>query len=89
MVLVHDVQDVHELTLVRVDALDLDIEDAVRIDIDAVVLLDVLRQSFLAQVLDGAEFLEERLVLNIIVEQVELLRMTVPAAAADGRIDEV
>ena len=88
MVLVHDVQDVHELALVRVDALDLDIEDAVRIDIDAIVLLDVLRQSFLAQVLDGAEFLEERLVLNIIVEQVELLRMTVPAAA-DGRIDEV
>ena len=71
------------------DALDLDVEDAVRIDIDAIVLFDVLRESFLAQVLDGAELLEERLILYVVVEQVELLRMTMPAAAADGRIDEV
>ena len=67
------------------DALDLDVEDAVRIDIDAIVLFDVLRESFLAQVLDGAELLEERLILYVVVEQVELLRMTMPAAAADGR----
>ena len=63
------------------DALDLDVEDAVRIDIDAIVLFDVLRESFLAQVLDGAELLKERLILNVVVEQVELLRMTMPAAA--------
>ena len=64
------------------DALDLDVEDAVRIDIDAIVLFDVLRECFLAQMLDGAELLEERLILDVVVEQVELLRMTMPAAAA-------
>ena len=64
------------------DALDLDVEDAVRIDIDAIVLFDVLRECFLAQMLDGAELLEERLILDVVVEQVELLRMAMPAAGA-------
>jgi hypothetical protein len=56
------VEDVQELALVFVEALDLDVEDGVRVDLDAVVLEDVLGEPDLVDALDALEAAEEVLV---------------------------
>ena len=60
-------QDIHELALIRVNALHLNIKDAVRVYREAIMLFDVFGQSFLAQVLDGAEFLKERFIIDVVI----------------------
>ena len=55
-------EDVEQLPLVFVDALDLDVEQRGRIDLDAEPLADQSRQRDLVVVLDGAELLLERAV---------------------------
>lgn len=61
---VDDTEDVELLTLVLVDTLHLHIEQSCRVDGDAVVLLDVLRQSYLVRIFDLTELLSEFLVVN-------------------------
>ena len=58
-------KDVHELSLVLVKTFYLNIEDGTRIDIDAVVLLDVLCKTDLVLVLDVHELLLALLVIHI------------------------
>ena len=58
-------KDVHELSLVLMQAFYLNIEDGTRIDIDAVVLLDVLRKTDLVLVLNVHEFLLALLIIHI------------------------
>ena len=54
---IHDMKDVHQLSLVLVQSLDLYVKDRTRIDIDSVVLLDILRQAQLILILDVHELL--------------------------------
>ena len=68
MVEVHDMQDVHELALVRMDALDLDIEDHVGIDEDAAVRVDIIGKLDLPEALDLRKFRQKRFVRHMIVE---------------------
>ena len=50
-------QDVQQLALVLVQTLYLHVEDGTRIDLDAVLLLDVLRQTHLVAIFDVHELL--------------------------------
>ena len=59
-----DTKDVQLLAFVLVDTLDLNIEKRRRVDLDAIVLHDVLRESHLVGVLDVPELLTELLVVN-------------------------
>ena len=88
MVLVHDVQDIHELALVGMDALDLNIENRIGIHANPVVLLDISGERSLAELLDLLKFGKERLVVYHVVQDIHLLRMTVPAMTADGLVNE-
>ena len=58
-------KDVHELSLVFMKTFYLNIEDGSRIDIDAVVLLDVLCKTDLVLVLNIHEFLLALLIIHI------------------------
>ena len=88
MVAVHDVQNVHQLALVRVNALDLNVEHRIRSDLYPVVLLDVTGKALAAQVLDLHQLFEEVLVLNARIQSVHLLRMAMPLTAAQHLVNQ-
>ena len=60
-----DVDDIHELALVLVDALDQDIVHSVDSNMDALGLLDVVLELFLARLLHCNELSHEVGVLSI------------------------
>ena len=83
----NDVQDVEHLALVLVQALDLYIKDRVHVDLDAVVLLDIVRQTLLVVALDLAQLGEQRLVLAVVGEHLQLGRV-LAVALADLALDQ-
>ena len=80
-------QDVHDLALVRVDALDLDIEDHVGIDEDAAVRVDIVGKIDLSEAFDLRKFRQKRFVRHMIVEVRELIGRLLPCIA-DRLVDE-
>ena len=80
-------QDVHDLALVRVDALDLDIEDHVGIDEDAAVRVDIVGKIDLPEAFDLRKFRQKRFVRHMIVEVRELIGRLLPCIA-DRLVDE-
>ena len=52
VVQVHDMQDVEELSLILVETFYLHVENGARVNIDAVVFLDIFRQAYFVLVLD-------------------------------------
>ena len=88
MIAVHDVQDVHELALVRVDTLHLNIEHRIRVQLYPVVLFDVAGKPLAAQMLDLHQTLAERLVVHIVVQPAHLLRVAVPRMTAEHLVDK-
>ena len=73
MVLPNDVEDVHELAFVGVNALDLDVENGVGVNVNVVVAFDVFGEADFAEVLDFAQFAEDTGIVDSLVEEVELL----------------
>ena len=63
-----NMQNVEHLALVLMQALDLHVENRVHVDLDAVMLLNILRQAQLVVALDLAELGEQRLILAIVGE---------------------
>ena len=88
MILIHDVENIHQLPLVGMNTLHLNIKDGIRVKFDKIMFQNILCQSFLAQMFDFAQLREERLVVYIVVQKVQLFRIAVPAAAAQRLIDE-
>ena len=78
---VEDLEDVQELALVGMEALDLDIEDRGRIELDARRVLDVAGKALLLRLLGSMDILQERLVLLIRDELLELIGILEPAIA--------
>ena len=68
-------QKVHLLPLVLVQTLCLDIENGVRIDLDIPGVLQILRKTRLVAALDGHQIAENLLVIRILPEFLQLLRM--------------
>ncbi len=68
----HGFQDVEQLPLVFMDALDLDVEQRSRIDLDVETLADQPRQCDLVVMLDAAELLLERAVAGAGFEKLKL-----------------
>ena len=68
-------QKVHLLPLVLVQTLCLDIEYGVRIDLDIPGVLQILRKTRLVAALDGHQIAENLLVIRILPEFLQLLRM--------------
>ena len=58
-------QDVHQLALILVQSLNLNIKNRTRIYIDAVVLFDVFCQTYLVLVLDVHKLVLALLVIHI------------------------
>ena len=56
---IHHLHDVQQLALVCMEALDLDIEDGVRVNDEPALAFDVLRETNLVRALGGADALEE------------------------------
>ena len=69
MVLVHDMHDIHQLALVGMNALDLNVKECVQIDGNAMLITDKLCKSLLANMLDLTKLLEEGTVICIFVER--------------------
>ena len=62
---VHDMQDIHQLSLILVQTLDLYIKDRTRIHLDPVILLDILRQTQLILILDIHKLLLRLLIIGV------------------------
>lgn len=81
-VAVNHTKDVELLSLVFMDALDLDVEESGRVDGYAGGVLDVFGQSNLVRILDLLPFLAEIRVVNVcldLVEQCEIFQVVVAA----------
>ena len=78
---VENVQRVQELTLVLMQPLDLHVEDGVRVDGDAVRLLDVRREPLLVAALDVGELHEDVAVAHIAHEILQFVRVREPAVS--------
>ena len=78
MILIHDMQDIHDLSLVRMDALDLDIELGIRIDLDSIVLHRILGKCCLAQMLDFPKAFQERLIAGKFLQCMQCLWLFAP-----------
>ena len=76
-------EDIEQLPLVFVDALDLDVEQRRRIDLDAEALADQPRQRQLVVVLDVAELLLEGIVAGAGLEPLEAREIVEHGFAAD------
>ena len=83
----HHVQQVEQLPLVFVDALDLHVEQAVRIDLQADGRGNVLGQALLVGQLDGEEFVAERGVFGQRPQPAQLVQVE-PPAVADVAVDQ-
>lgn len=83
-----DTEDVQLLTLVLVNTLNLNIKERCWVDLDAVVLHDVLRESHLVGVLDVAELLAELFVVNKRLELVQQSEVFQELVAAQLRCDK-
>mmetsp|Transcript_1100 Transcript_1100/g.3068 ORF Transcript_1100/g.3068 Transcript_1100/m.3068 type:complete len:926 (+) Transcript_1100:706-3483(+) len=87
LVAVDDGQHVEVLALVLVDALDLDVEQRVHVDVLAVHALDELRELGLLLALDRRPLGLERLVGRVLAQLLQALHVVDPAVA-DGVGDE-
>ena len=74
----HNVQDVHKLSLVLVDALNLDIVQGVKWDIDASLLLDELLELHFVLTLDLAEASDEFLAVSVVAQLTQSIHITDP-----------
>lgn len=79
-----DVEDVHELPLVLVDSLDLDVEHAVGVDVYSAVLLDPLGQSLLVVQLDGPPSGAEVFVFGFVLQFSESAHVQDPFVGAEA-----
>ena len=68
--------------------LNLYVEDRVHVDFDAVVLLDIVRQTLLVVALDLAQLVEQLLVVRIVVQNLQFGRMGA-VAGADLALDQL
>ena len=82
-----DVEGEQELALVFVEALDLDVEERVGVDIDAEALADVVGEGLLVTALGVAEGADEGGVGGEVLKAAELREVADPAVA-DGAGDE-
>ena len=88
MIAVHDVQNVHQLPLIGVNALHLNVEHRIRVNLDAVVLFDVVCKSFAPHMLNLHQLLKETLILHMFMQRIHLFRMPVPYVTANDVINE-
>ena len=65
VVQIHNVQNIHQLTFVLMQSLNLNIEDGVRIDFNSVMLLDVFCQTYFVLIFDIHELLQSFLVIRV------------------------
>jgi hypothetical protein len=71
---VNDVEDVHKLSLVLMDSLNLNIEQGINADIKSGLLLNPSSKSGFVLPLDGNEFILEGLVASIWLELVKVVK---------------
>ena len=83
-----NVEQIQVLTLVFVEALDLDVEEGRGIDLNAALFLNDLGEEFLVLVFDRHEFLAELGIFGEGFEFAELVEIAFPSASDAGR-DEV
>ena len=80
VVQVHDLEDVQQLALVRMEALDLHVEDGIQCsDGHAAGTLDVCGEPLLVRALGRGEAVEEGLIVGEGLELLELRGVAVPS----------
>ena len=84
IVQIHDMKDVHELTLILVQALNLYIKYRSGIDLDTVMLENVLGQSYLVLVLDVHELMLRLLVVRIYLQMTQYSKIRDPLVTDMG-----
>ena len=72
IVLIHDMQNIEQLSLVLMQSLDLYIEDGVRIYINSIMILDILCQTDLVLVLYSTYLLLSLFIINKYLELAHL-----------------
>lgn len=82
-------QDVHELTLVLVDTLDLDIKESIGANIDVTTVLDQLGQTDLVVALDRHPVLSELYILNLGRQSLQKREIFEPFFAAQALRDQL
>ena len=80
-----DMQDIQQLPLVFMQALDLHVEDRIRVDVDTVVLRDISGKAYLVFALDGLQIFQNIRIVTVLEQRFERVRV-VQEAVADERL---
>ena len=80
-----DMQDIQQLPLVFMQALDLHVEDRIRVDVDTVVLRDISGKAYLVLALDGLQIFQNIRIVTVLEQRFERVRV-VQEAVADERL---
>ena len=88
-VLPNDVKNIHKLTFVGVNTLNLNVENGIGVKVNVIVRFDVMGKILFAKKFNVGKRAEKFRVVNVFVKKVKLFWVSVPNAAANGFVDKV
>ena len=88
-VLPNDVKNIHKLTFVGVNTLNLNVENGIGVKVNVIVRFDIIGKILFAKKFNVGDRAEKFGVVDVFVKKVKLFRVTMPNAAANGFVDKV
>ena len=82
-------EGVHELTFIGVNALNLDIENGIGVESDALMFFNELGEGGFTDKFNFVEFLLNLAIVDGFVKEVELFGVSMPNAGTDSPVDKV
>ena len=77
-------QNIQQLALIFMQALNLHIEDRIRVNIDAVVLRNIGGKAYLILALDGLQIFQNIRIVAVLEQRLECIRILQEAVADEG-----
>ena len=88
-VLPNDVKNIHKLTFVGVNTLNLNVENGIGVKVNVIVRFDIIGKILFAKKFNVGKRAKKFRVVNVFVKKVKLFWVSVPNAAANGFVDKV
>ena len=79
-----DMQNIQQLALIFMQALNLHIEDRIRVNVDAVVLRNIGGKAYLILALDGLQIFQNIRIVAVLEQRLECIRILQEAVADEG-----
>ena len=89
VVLPNDVKNIHKLAFVRVNTLNLNVENRIWVKVNGVMKKDIIGKIMFAKKFNVGKRAKKFRVVDVFVKKVKLFRVTMPNARTNGSVDEI